>query len=45
MAPSPGAGQTSFLRGLRELGYLEGRDVIIEWRDADGHNDRVPALV
>jgi putative tryptophan/tyrosine transport system substrate-binding protein len=34
----------SFPRGLRDLGYVEGRDVIIEWRDAEGHYDRVPAL-
>jgi putative tryptophan/tyrosine transport system substrate-binding protein len=29
---------------LRDHGYVEGRDVIIEWRDAEGHDDRVPAL-
>jgi putative ABC transport system substrate-binding protein len=33
-----------FPRGLRDLGYVEGRDVIIEWGDAEGHYDRVPAL-
>src|SRR5262249_26450982 len=29
---------------LRKLGYIEGRNVIIEWRWAEGHNERLPAL-
>jgi putative ABC transport system substrate-binding protein len=29
---------------LLDLGYVEGRDVVIEWRDAGGHNDRLVAL-
>jgi ABC-type uncharacterized transport system substrate-binding protein len=43
MARNPGV-ESSFPRGLRDRGYVEGRDVIIEWRDAEGRNDRVPAL-
>jgi putative tryptophan/tyrosine transport system substrate-binding protein len=43
VAASPMA-RDSFPRGLRDLGYVEGRDVIIEWRDAEGNNHRVPAL-
>jgi putative ABC transport system substrate-binding protein len=35
----------SFRQGLRELGYSEGHDVIIEWRNANGDYDRVPGLV
>ncbi len=35
----------SFQQGLREAGYLEGRDVIIEWRTAQGDYSRVPALI
>jgi putative tryptophan/tyrosine transport system substrate-binding protein len=34
-----------FRLGLRDAGYSEGRDVVIEWRSADGDYGRVPALV
>jgi putative ABC transport system substrate-binding protein len=33
-----------FLRGLGELGYVEGRDFTIEARFAEFHNERLPAL-
>jgi len=34
-----------FRQGLRDAGYAEGRDVVIEWRSANGNFDRVPELV
>ena len=34
-----------FRLGLRDAGYSEGRDVVIEWRSANGDYDRVPELV
>lgn len=33
-----------FRRGMRELGYEEARNLVIEWRFADGHFDRIPAF-
>jgi len=35
----------AFVQGLRELGYVEGRDVDIAFRFAEGQLDRFPALV
>jgi putative ABC transport system substrate-binding protein len=35
----------NFRLGLRDAGYFEGRDVVIEWRLANGDYDRVPELV
>ncbi len=32
------------LKGLRELGYVEGKNLIIEWRFVDGKYERFPAL-
>ena len=34
-----------FRLGLRDAGYSEGRDLVIEWRLANGDYDRVPELV
>src|SRR6516162_7748709 len=34
----------AFHQGLRETGYVEGQSVAIEYRWAEGHNDRVPLL-
>jgi len=34
----------SIRSGLAETGYIENRNVTIEYRWADGHNDRLPAM-
>jgi ABC-type uncharacterized transport system substrate-binding protein len=35
----------AFRQGLRELGYVEGKNIVIEWRSVEGNIDRLPALV
>ena len=35
----------AFRQGLQEAGYVEGRDVVIDWRAANGDYARVPELV
>ena len=34
----------AFLNGMRELGYVEGKNLVIEWRFADGKLERLPSL-
>jgi putative ABC transport system substrate-binding protein len=34
----------TFRRGLAEIGFLEGRDVTVEYHTADGHLERLPSL-
>ena len=35
----------AFRQGLRELGYVEEKNIVIEWRTTDGNRDRFPALL
>src|SRR5262245_5168065 len=34
----------AFRQGLRDLGYVEGRNLVIEYRDSEGKLERLPAL-
>src|SRR5215831_11435047 len=41
---SIGARIEAFRHGLRELGYVEGKNIVIEWRYGEEKLDRLPAL-
>ncbi|HEX6828146.1 MAG TPA: hypothetical protein VF104_04105, partial [Burkholderiales bacterium] len=41
---SPGWHDGAFQDGLRELGYVEGRNIITEWRWVEGNFDRLPGI-
>jgi putative ABC transport system substrate-binding protein len=43
LASSPNL-RDAFFQGLRDLGYVEGRNFVIEYRDAEGRIERAPAL-
>ena len=34
----------AFRQGLRDLGYVEGQNLVIEWRWAEGRDERLPDL-
>ena len=35
----------AFRRGLRDLGYVEGKNILVEYRYIEGNPDRIPSLV
>ncbi len=41
---SKGTAWDSFRQGMRDLGYVDGRNVTLDWRWAEGRTDRFPAL-
>jgi len=43
-AAPPSAGITAFLEGLRDLGYVDGKTIAIEYRYTEGKSDRLPEL-
>src|SRR5467141_3860386 len=47
LSPSPAAANPlseAFRQGLRDLGYVQGRNLVIEYRSAEGKLERFPAL-
>ncbi len=42
--PAASALQEALLQGLRDLGYVEGKNIVIEWRWAEGKYERLPQL-
>ena len=44
-ANNPGPTVEAFQRGLRDLGYIEGKNILVEYRYAEGKTERVPSLV
>src|SRR3972149_5334048 len=43
-SPGPSPELDAFRQGLRELGYIEGQNITIEYRFASGRGERLPAL-
>ena len=43
-ASNPNPIYDTFLQRMRELGYVEGKNLVVEWRFADGNNERLPGL-
>ena len=44
-SPSPASSRVeAFRQGLRDLGYIEGKDIVIEYRYGEGKPDRLPTL-
>lgn len=42
---TPGPGVEAFRQGLRDLGYIEGKNILVEYRYIEGKLDRAPGLV
>ena len=42
---NPGTQVEAFRQGLRDLGYIEGKNILVEYRYSEGKSDRTPSLV
>jgi putative tryptophan/tyrosine transport system substrate-binding protein len=44
-ASNPGTQINAFQQGLRDLGYIEGKNILLEYRHGAGQAERIPSLV
>src|SRR5207249_2918577 len=44
-ANNPGPHVEAFRQGLRDFGYIEGKNILVEFRSAEGKLDRIPGFV
>lgn len=44
-AANPAMSERAFRQGLRDLGYVDGKNIVFEGRYAEGKRDRIPGLV
>ena len=44
-ANNPGPFSASFQRGLRDLGYIEGKNILVEYRYIEGNRDRISSTL
>jgi hypothetical protein len=44
-ASNPGTQIKAFQRALRHLGYIEGKNILVEYRYGEGQAERIPSLV
>jgi putative ABC transport system substrate-binding protein len=42
---NPNLAARAFLHGLRSLGYVEGQNLVMEWRSAEGRFERFPEII
>jgi ABC-type uncharacterized transport system substrate-binding protein len=42
---NPGPSVDAFRQGLQDLGYVEGKDILVEYRYVEGKSDRIPSFV
>jgi putative ABC transport system substrate-binding protein len=42
---NPGPSVEAFRQGLRDLGYIEGKTIQVEYRFLEGKRDRIPSVV